>query len=115
MKKTASNLLWATLDWFGFDPSHSSSSHHVHAHDYPHAGGHGHTHGVLDPTIATTARGIWAIKWSFIILAVTAILQLGAVFVSGSVALLADTIHNVGDAATAVPLWVAFLLARRKP
>jgi cation diffusion facilitator family transporter len=115
MKKTASNVLWATLDWFGFAPPHLSSSHHVHAHDYPHAGGHGHTHGILDPTTATTARGIWAIKWSFIILAVTAILQLGAVFVSGSVALLADTIHNVGDAATAVPLWVAFLLARRKP
>jgi cation diffusion facilitator family transporter len=37
------------------------------------------------------------------------------VYVSGSVALLADTIHNIGDAGTAVPLWVAFALARRKP
>jgi cation diffusion facilitator family transporter len=67
----------------------------------------------VDPVVATTARGIWAIKWSFVILGVTAALQLGIVVLSGSVALLADTIHNVGDAATAVPLWVAFLFARR--
>ena len=76
---------------------------------------HGHTHGVVDPTIATTDRGIWAIKWSFLILAVTAVLQLVVVFVSDSVALLADTIHNIADAGTAIPLWVAFVLARRKP
>ena len=74
-----------------------------------------HTHGVVDPTIATTARGIWAIKWSFLILAATAALQLVVVYVSDSVALLADTIHNVADAGTAIPLWVAFVLARRKP
>ena len=49
------------------------------------------------------------------ILSITAILQFVAVLATGSVALLADTIHNVGDAATAVPLWIAFLLARRKP
>ena len=78
-------------------------------------GSHGHTHGVIDPTIATTSRGIWAIKWSFVILSLTAALQLVVVFFSGSVALLADTIHNVGDAATAIPLWFAFILARRKP
>ena len=53
-------------------------------------------------------------KWSFVILGVTAALQLGIVVLSGSVALLADTIHNVGDAATAVPLWIAFLFARRR-
>ena len=69
----------------------------------------------MDPTIATTARGIWAIKWSFLILAATAALQLVVVFVSNSVALLADTIHNIGDAGTAIPLWIAFALARRKP
>lgn len=54
-------------------------------------------------------------KWSFVILAITSVLQLGVVLLSGSVALLADTIHNVGDAVTAPPLWVAFVLARRKP
>jgi cation diffusion facilitator family transporter len=76
---------------------------------------HGQTHGVVDPSIATTARGIWAIKWSFLILAATAALQLIIVFVSDSVAMLADTIHNIGDAGTAIPLWIAFLLARKKP
>ena len=83
----------------------------THGHDHA----HGHTHGVVDPTIATTDRGIWAIKWSFLILAATAVLQLVVVFISHSVALLADTIHNIADAGTAIPLWVAFALARRKP
>ena len=98
------------LDWFGFG-SHQA---HGHSHDGP-GGDHGHTHGVIDATIATTDRGIWAIKWSFIILAITAALQIIVVVISGSVALLADTIHNVGDATTAIPLWIAFVLARRKP
>ena len=82
---------------------------------HDHGGSHGHTHGVIDPTIATTSRGIWAIKWSFVILAITSLLQLAIVVASGSVALLADTIHNIGDAVTAIPLWIAFVLARRKP
>lgn len=97
------------LAWLGFGPI----GHGQHDHDQDHA--HGHTHGVVDPTIATTTRGIWAIKWSFLILAATAVLQLVVVFVSNSVALLADTIHNIADAGTAIPLWVAFVLARRKP
>lgn len=46
---------------------------------------------------------------------ITALIQVGVVWISGSVALLADTIHNFGDAATAIPLWVAFAIARRKP
>jgi cation diffusion facilitator family transporter len=77
--------------------------------------GHGHRHGVVDPGVAATERGIWAIKWSFIGLAITAILQMLVVWLSGSVALLADTIHNVGDAATAIPLYVAFWFARLRP
>src|SRR5215203_7398473 len=101
------------LDWFGFGAhGHSHGSHDHGADDH---GPHGHTHGVIDPTIATTGRGIWAIKWSFVILAITAVLQFFVVVVSGSVALLADTIHNVADATTAIPLWIAFALARRKP
>jgi len=100
-------------DWFGFGPMTQVFG--GHGHDHGDAGGHGHTHGVIDPTIATTDRGIWAIKWSFVILAITAALQLVVVLISGSVALLADTIHNVGDAVTAIPLWIAFVLARRKP
>jgi cation diffusion facilitator family transporter len=88
---------------------------HDHSHDHDHAHGHGHTHGIVDPSITTTSRGLWAIKWSFFGLAGTALLQLIVVFVSGSVALLADTIHNFGDAATAIPLAVAFWFARKKP
>lgn len=78
-----------------------------------HAGEHAHTHGVADPSIASTARGLWALKWSFAGLTVTALIQAGVVVLSGSVALLADTIHNFADAATAIPLGIAFVLARR--
>lgn len=88
--------------------------------DYDHhAEGRGHLHpqghGVIDPTIASTARGIWALKWSFVALLATALVQAVIVAMSGSVALLADTIHNVADAATAVPLWIAFALGRLRP
>ncbi|MBA3491613.1 MAG: cation transporter [Rubrobacteraceae bacterium] len=84
-----------------------------HRHDHLHGhGGHGHTHGAVDPTIATSERGIWAIKWSFVVLMATALMQLGVVLFSGSVALLSDTIHNLGDAATAIPLGIAFALTR---
>lgn len=76
---------------------------------------HGHHHGWVDPTIATTARGLWAIRWSCAALLGTAALQLAVVALSGSVALLADTLHNIGDAATALPLWLAFALRRRAP
>ncbi|MBY5408021.1 cation transporter [Rhizobium leguminosarum] len=104
-------------EWFGFGHGGQSHghSHGPHGHSHGDAGGHGHTHGVVDPSIASSERGIWAIKWSFVILALTAALQLAVVFSSGSVALLADTIHNIGDAATAIPLWIAFTLVRRKP
>lgn len=83
---------------------------HTHHHD----ASHDHTHGVVDASITTSARGLWAIKWSFWGLFVTAILQVIVVLLSGSVALLADTIHNFGDAATAIPLGIAFLFSRRK-
>ena len=109
----SSSAFKAALVWFGF--AQPEGGDHAHGHPHSEAGGHGHTHGVIDPTIATTERGIWAIKWSFVILAITALFQVAVVLLSGSVALLADTIHNVGDAVTAVPLWIAFRLARRKP
>ena len=82
-------------------------------HDYHHRhSGRDHVYGIVDPSIATSARGIWAVKWSFIGLFVTALVQVVVVFLSGSVALLSDTIHNFGDAATAIPLWIAFALSR---
>lgn len=75
---------------------------------------HNHTHGAVDPLLLTTRRGIWAVKWSFLGMAATALFQIVIVVLSGSVALLADTIHNFGDATTAIPLWIAFRLAQRK-
>ena len=87
---------------------------HDHAHDSEHAS-HDHTHGTLDPALLTTEKGIWATKWSLIGLLATASLQAVVVAFTSSVALLADTIHNFGDAATALPLWIAFVMARKKP
>jgi cation diffusion facilitator family transporter len=88
------------------------SSDHDHGHR-DEAAGHGHAHGVVDPSIVATTRGLWALTWSFAGLMATALLQVVVVALSGSVALLADTIHNFADAATAIPLGIAFLLARR--
>ena len=94
---------------------HHGDHHHDHGHSGPSQAGHGHTHGVVDPSIATTAEGLWALKWSFVVLMITALLQVAVVIFSGSVGLLADTIHNFGDAATAIPLGIAFLFARKRP
>lgn len=88
---------------------------HSRSHSDPDHSHHDHTHGTIDPALLTTQRGIWALKRSFVGLLITAMFQVVVVYFSGSVALLADTIHNFGDAATAVPLWIAFALARRKP
>lgn len=81
-------------------------------------GAEGHSHGrtgKLDPALAGSARGIRAVKVSLVALAATAALQVVVVAVSGSVALLADTVHNITDALTAIPLWVAFAVGRRPP
>lgn len=107
--KNLSSALKTARAWLGFSQPESGD----HEHHHGHGGDHGHTHGMVDPTIATTARGIWAIKWSFVILGCTALFQVVIVMISESVALLADTIHNFGDAATAIPLWIAFILVRR--
>jgi cation diffusion facilitator family transporter len=89
--------------------------HHGHGHFHHHDHGLSHTHGAIDPSIATSERGLWAVKWSLVGLLITASLQAGVFWLSGSVALLADLIHNIGDAMTALPLGVAFILGRRKP
>lgn len=67
----------------------------------------------VDSALEGSAQGIRAVKISLVALGVTAALQLGVVAVSGSVALLADTVHNFSDALTAIPLWIAFALSRR--
>jgi cation diffusion facilitator family transporter len=89
--------------------------HHDHSHDHHHEGFGGHSHDIPDYSILSTDRGIRAVKWSFAGLAITALLQAFVVVLSGSIALLADTIHNFGDAATAIPLGIAFVLAKSKP
>lgn len=77
----------------------------------------GHSHGEMafDSALESSARGIWALKISLAGLGITALLQLGVVMISGSVALLADTVHNASDALTAIPLWIAFSLGKRSP
>jgi cation diffusion facilitator family transporter len=67
----------------------------------------------IDSAIESSAKGIRAVKISLVALMVTALLQVLLVLVTGSVALLADTIHNFSDALTSVPLWIAFILGRR--
>lgn len=77
---------------------------------------HGHeAAGSVDAAVEASSDGIRAVKMSLAGLGVTAVLQLLLVLVTGSVALLADTIHNFSDALTAIPLWIAFVLSRRLP
>ena len=67
----------------------------------------------VDAELETSERGLRTLFWSFAALFVTAVAQLIVVLLSGSVALLGDTIHNFADALTALPLGIAFLLGRR--
>jgi cation diffusion facilitator family transporter len=87
---------------------------HEHPHDGPHAHGHshshGHSHGLVHDSIKRSRAGLRAVLASLAVLGVAAALQTLVFVLSGSVALLADLIHNFGDALTAVPLGAAFLL-----
>lgn len=67
----------------------------------------------VDAALEGSAQGIRAVKISLVVLTSTAMAQALVVMMSGSVALLADAVHNIADALTAVPLWIAFLLSRR--
>ena len=115
--------------------SHASATGHEHSrdtgHDHDHPHGHDHGHGFtaavrelfiphshdaadsIDGALESSAAGIRAVKISFLVLIATSIAQVVIVIISGSVALLADTIHNFADALTAIPLWVAFALGAR--
>jgi cation diffusion facilitator family transporter len=83
--------------------------------DLDHSHGHAHSHGQpsVDRAMEASREGVRALKISLAGLAATAGLQAAVVVVSGSVALLSDTLHNLSDAATAIPLWIAFRLGRR--
>src|SRR5215210_3730601 len=114
---------------------HGEGHGHGHGHDHSEGPDHGHEHagGVkgfvlsvfrphshdaadsVDSALESSAEGIRALKISLVALGLTAVAQLLVVLFTGSVALLADTIHNFSDALTAVPLWIAFVLVRRAP
>lgn len=81
-----------------------NDDHHDHAHD------HGHSHGLVDRSIVRSREGVKAVALSLSILGLTALVQLAIFVVTSSVALLADLVHNFGDALTAVPLGIAFFL-----
>jgi divalent metal cation (Fe/Co/Zn/Cd) transporter len=87
---------------------HGQSDHD--GHDHPHGTEHGHSHGLIHDSIKRSRQGIRAVSLSLAVLGLTAIAQTVVFIASGSVALLADLIHNYGDALTAVPLGIAFAL-----
>ena len=114
--------------------------HHSHDHDHGHDGhgqhhGHGRSvlarvrHGLsglfglhshdhadsMDDAFESSSEGIRTLVISFSVLMATAVAQVVVVYITGSVALLADTIHNFADASTAIPLFIAFRLGRRAP
>jgi cation diffusion facilitator family transporter len=69
-----------------------------------------HSHGLVDPSVRRSREGLRVVLVSLGVLGVTALIQAAIYVATGSVALLADLIHNAGDALTAVPLGAAFLL-----
>jgi cation diffusion facilitator family transporter len=88
--------------------AHADAAHGVERDDSHRHGEHGHTHGLVDRSILRSRRGVKTVAISLGVLAVTAAIQTAIFALSGSVALLADLIHNFGDALTAVPLGIAF-------
>jgi cation diffusion facilitator family transporter len=101
------------------DQGHDHSSDHDHPNGFRGAvkdvfAPHSHdASDSIDGALESSAAGIRAVKISLLALGVTSLAQLGIVTISGSVALLADTIHNFSDALTAVPLWIAFSLGTK--
>ncbi|MGD0715076.1 MAG: cation diffusion facilitator family transporter [Gaiellaceae bacterium] len=81
-----------------------------HGHGRNHEHGRGHSHGLVDPSIVRSREGVKAVSLSLALLGAAALVQVVIFVLSGSVALLADLIHNFGDALTAVPLGIAFFL-----
>jgi cation diffusion facilitator family transporter len=96
----------------GYNPASMSSTAHDHGHSHDH--GHGHVHGVLDDSIKRSRAGVRAVAIALGVLGLTTAIEAAVYVASGSVALLADLIHNAGDALTAVPLAVAFLMRSQR-
>jgi divalent metal cation (Fe/Co/Zn/Cd) transporter len=89
---------------------HDDEHQHDHDHGHAHDGGHGHSHGLVDDSIKRSREGIRAVSLSLAVLGLAAAAQTAVFIASGSIALLADLIHNFGDALTALPLGIAFAL-----
>lgn len=111
----------ANLISVSHDESHTDR--HSRGHDYEsgnshfhhsHGGEDGHSHGLVDPSIKRSNAGIKATLLALLVLGITAAIQMFVFVISGSVALLADLIHNGGDALTAIPLGIAFALRSAK-
>jgi cation diffusion facilitator family transporter len=120
-------------DEHGHQDEHDHEQYDDHDHDHEHAHDHEHEHSgsplgwlkdllrphshdasdSVDDALTGSAEGIRAVKISLAALGVTAVAQLFIAFASGSVAVLADTIHNFADASTAIPLWLAFSVGRK--
>jgi cation diffusion facilitator family transporter len=81
-----------------------------HDHEHDHRGEHGHSHGLVDDSIKRSREGVRVVALALTILGITAAAQAVVFALSGSLALLADLIHNGGDALTAIPLGIAFAL-----
>ena len=103
---------------------HHGQQEHKHNHDSSwwekiamglHLPGYGHSHDLpaVNDAIYNNELGIRTVKQALLLLGITTLLQAGIYYFSGSVALLADTVHNLGDALNSIPLWIAFVLARR--
>jgi Co/Zn/Cd efflux system component len=113
----------------GHDPVPRHDHHQDHDHEHSHGSDSGvlsrlrhmlrpHSHDAgdqIDAAMETSKEGMRTLWISLAVLGVTALIQAAVVAVSGSVALLGDTLHNAADALTAVPLGVAFVLGRRPP
>ena len=106
----------------GHEHTHGEHDHHDHSHQHGllasiasalHVPGFSHDHGTLEAGFTENAVAISTVKWALVILGVTTLLQVIVYLASGSVALLGDTVHNLGDALNSIPLWIAFVLARR--
>jgi cation diffusion facilitator family transporter len=112
-------MMTEAYEFLGGDLHRHGRLTHSHHHHGPHThegesegdrGDHGHSHGLVDPSIKRSRDGVTAVGLALGVLGLSALAQLVIFVASGSVALLADLIHNFGDAATAFPLAIAFLL-----
>ncbi len=112
--------------------THDTAHHHAHEHHDPHSTNpltaiaaalhlpgftHSHDHGqsgdLVEQALEGNELGIRTVKYALLILGTTTLLQVLIYIASGSIALLADTVHNFGDALNSIPLWFAFVLSRR--